>query len=561
MAGLNKSEFSNPLINWIDTRLPIFTMMQKEYGVFPTPKNFNYFWNFGALAMVTLVIMIATGIFLAMNYQPNTELAFGSVQHIMRDVNYGWLMRYIHQNGASMFFIVTYIHIFRGLYYGSYKSPRELLWMIGVVILLLMMATAFMGYVLPWGQMSYWGATVITNLFSAFPIVGQADRDLPVGRVQRGQSDAQPFLQSALPAALRADRRGVPARRRAARRGSNNPLGIDVKSPQDTVPFHPYYTVKDSVGLCVFFLVWAVLVFFAPNFLGDANNFIPANPLQTPADIVPEWYFLPYYAILRSVPNKLLGVCMMFGSILVLFVLPWLDTSRVRSARFRPIYRQIIWVWVLAVIVLGVCGAHKPEGIWVVLARVGTLYYYLHFLVILPILGKLERPLPLPESISRPVISGGGPMPCGSHRQADGEGMMRALAPFLLAALLVAGAVLTPALAQEEAPTPPAQHWSFDGLFGTFDLAAAQRGFQVYSEICSVCHSLQYLHYRDLTGIGLTEDQIKAIAAAITVPREWMIRAIPRTVRRRRRISSSRPSRTSRRRARPTTARCRPTCR
>jgi ubiquinol-cytochrome c reductase cytochrome b/c1 subunit len=196
--------------------------------------------------------------------------------------------------------------------------------------------------------------------------------------------------------------------------GSNNPLGIDVKSPQDTVPFHPYYTVKDSVGLCVFFLVWAVLVFFAPNFLGDANNFIPANPLQTPADIVPEWYFLPYYAILRSVPNKLLGVCMMFGSILILFVLPWLDTSRVRSARFRPIYRQIIWVWVLAVIVLGVCGAHKPEGIWVVLSRVGTLYYYLHFLVILPILGKLERPRPLPESISRPVISGGGPMPSGA---------------------------------------------------------------------------------------------------------------------------------------------------
>jgi ubiquinol-cytochrome c reductase cytochrome b/c1 subunit len=332
----------------------------------------------------------------------------------MRDVNYGWLLRYIHQNGASMFFIVTYVHIFRGMYYGSYKSPRELLWMIGVVILLLMMATAFMGYVLPWGQMSYWGATVITNLFSAFPIVGKPIVTFLWGGFSVDNPTLNRFfsLHYLLPFVLI----GVVFLHVAALHvvGSNNPLGIDVKSPQDTVPFHPYYTVKDSVGLCVFFLVWAVLVFFAPNFLGDANNFIPANPLQTPADIVPEWYFLPYYAILRSVPNKLLGVCMMFGSILILFVLPWLDTSRVRSARFRPIYRQIIWVWVLAVIVLGVCGAHKPEGIWVVLSRVGTLYYYLHFLVILPILGKLERPRPLPESISRPVITGGGPMPSGA---------------------------------------------------------------------------------------------------------------------------------------------------
>ena len=225
MAGLHKSEFSNPVINWIDTRLPIFTMMQKEYAVFPTPKNFNYFWNFGALAMVTLVIMIVTGIFLAMNYQPNTELAFDSVQHIMRDVNYGWLIRYVHQNGASMFFIVTYIHIFRGLYYGSYKTPRELLWMLGVVILLLMMATAFMGYVLPWGQMSYWGATVITNLFSAFPVVGPNDRHLAVGRLQRRQPDAEPLLLAALPAAVRAGRRGLPACRGAAHRRVEQPAG------------------------------------------------------------------------------------------------------------------------------------------------------------------------------------------------------------------------------------------------------------------------------------------------------------------------------------------------
>ncbi|MBN8928184.1 MAG: cytochrome b, partial [Rhodospirillales bacterium] len=197
--------------------------------------------------------------------------------------------------------------------------------------------------------------------------------------------------------------------------GSNNPLGIDVKTPQDTLPFHPYYTIKDSVGICVYLIVFAIFVFFFPNMLGDPNNFIPANPLQTPADIVPEWYFLPYYAILRSVPNKLLGVCLMFASILVLLVLPWLDTSRVRSARFRPIYRQLIWLWVLAVVTLGVCGANKPEGIWVVLSRVATLYYFLHFLVILPLLGKIERPLPLPESISRAVTGkGGGPLPTGA---------------------------------------------------------------------------------------------------------------------------------------------------
>jgi ubiquinol-cytochrome c reductase cytochrome b/c1 subunit len=413
MAGLHKSEYANPVINWIDTRLPIFTMMQKEYAVFPTPKNFNYFWNFGALAVVNLTIMIITGIFLAMNYQPNTTLAFDSVQHIMRDVNYGWLLRYVHQNGASMFFIVTYIHIFRGLYYGSYKAPRELLWMLGVVILLLMMATAFMGYVLPWGQMSYWGATVITNLFSAFPYVGPKIVTLLWGGFSVDNPTLNRFfaLHYLLPFVLV----GVIFLHVVALHitGSNNPLGIDVKSPQDTLPFHPYYTIKDSVGICVFLMIFAALVFFAPNYLGDPNNFIPANPLQTPADIVPEWYFLPYYAILRSVPNKLLGVCMMFGSLLVMFVLPWLDTSRVRSARFRPMFRWLIWVWVAAVIILGVCGAHKPEGIWVVLSRVCTLYYFLHYLVILPILGKLERPLPLPESISQPVLGarGGGPLP------------------------------------------------------------------------------------------------------------------------------------------------------
>ncbi|MGC8523584.1 MAG: cytochrome b [Acidibrevibacterium sp.] len=413
MVGLHKSEFKNPVINWIDTRMPVFTLMQKEYGAFPTPKNFNYFWNFGALAMVNLVLMIVTGVFLAMNYTPNSMLAFDSVERIMRDVNWGWLIRYAHMNGASMFFIVVYVHIFRGLYYGSYKAPRELLWMLGVVILLLMMATAFMGYVLPWGQMSYWGATVITNLFSAIPLVGKAIVTWLWGGFAVDNPTLNRFfsLHYLLPFVIV----GVVFLHVVALHitGSNNPLGIDIKSPQDTIPFHPYYTIKDSVGICVFFIVLAMLVFFAPNFFASPDNYIPANPLQTPAEIVPEWYFLPFYAILRSVPNKLGGVMMMFGAIAVLFVLPWLDTSPVRSARFRPIYRQLFWLLVISVFALGAVGAHRPQGIWVVIGRLATLYYFLHFLVILPILGKLERPLPLPESISRPVL-GGGRMPGGA---------------------------------------------------------------------------------------------------------------------------------------------------
>src|SRR4051794_23360242 len=396
--------FKSGLLRWIDDRLPIPSMIYKDLIAYPTPRNLNYWWNFGSLAGIALTIQIVTGIVLAMHYTPTVSMAFDSVEHIMRDVNYGWLLRYAHANGASMFFIVVYIHMFRGLYYGSYKAPRELLWILGVVILLLMMATAFMGYVLPWGQMSYWGATVIINLFSAFPLVGQKIVTLLWGGFSVDNPTLNRFfaLHYLLPFVLI----GVIFLHIAALHitGSNNPLGIDVKSPQDTLPFHPYYTIKDSVGICVFLIVFAILVCFAPNYLGDPNNFIQANPLVTPADIVPEWYFLPFYAILRSVPDKLLGVCLMFGSILVLFVLPWLDTSPVRSARFRPIYRLFFWALVAACIVLGMCGAHKPEGIWVVLSRIGTLYYFFHMLVVLPVLGKIEKPLPLPESISQAVL-------------------------------------------------------------------------------------------------------------------------------------------------------------
>ena len=411
--GLKDNEFKNPVVHWIDARLPVFTAMQKEYRAFPTPKNFNYFWNFGALATVNLAILMASGIFLAMNYDPNTNHAFASVHRIMRDVNWGWLIRYIHMNAASLFFVIVYVHIFRGLYYGSYKKPRELIWMIGVVLLLLMMATAFMGYVLPWGQMSFWGATVITNLFSAIPVVGHGI----VTWLWGGFAVANPTLNRffSLHYLLPFIIVGVLFLHVMALHtvGSNNPLGIDVKGPQDTLPFHPYYTVKDSVGVCVFLVVLAILVFFLPHLLADPNNDIQANPLQTPPHIEPEWYFLPFYAILRSVPNKLGGVTLLFGSILILFVLPWLDTSPVRSCRFRPIYRWCIVFFVADVFLLGYVGSNEPIGIFILLGRIATTYYFIHFLVLTPVLGKLERPLPLPESISKQVL-GGGALPAGA---------------------------------------------------------------------------------------------------------------------------------------------------
>ena len=400
--------FNNKVIAWIDHRLPIFSYIEKEYHTFPTPRNFNYFWNFGAIATVMLVLMIVTGIVLAMNYQPNADLAFTSVERIMRDVPSGWLMRYMHMTGASFFFAAVYVDIFRGLYYGSYKAPRELLWILGVVIYLLMMATAFLGYVLPWGQMSFWGATVITNLFSAIPVVGDSIVTWLWGGFAVDNPTLNRFfaLHYLLPFIIVA----VVALHVVALHvhGSNNPLGIDPKGPQDTVPFHPYYTMKDGFGLTVFLIIYAAFVFFAPNSLGEPVNYVQANPLVTPNEIVPEWYLLPFYAILRSIPDKLGGVIAMFGSIALLFVLPWLDTSRVRSCTFRPIYKWFMFVLVIDVVVLGVCGANPPEGWYVPIAQLATVYYFFHFLILLPVLGKIERPLPLPPSIADAVLKKAG---------------------------------------------------------------------------------------------------------------------------------------------------------
>jgi quinol-cytochrome oxidoreductase complex cytochrome b subunit len=408
---------SNPVVRWIDYRLPMFSYLDHELNEYPTPKNLSYWWNFGSLAGIILVIMIGTGIVLAMHYTPHVDHAFDSVQRIKRDVNYGWLLQTLHMNGATAFFAVVYIHLFRGLYYGSYKAPRELLWMIGVVILLTMMATAFMGYVLPWGQMSFWAATVITNLFSAIPLIGESI----VTWLWGGFSVANPTLNRfyALHYLLPFVLVGIVALHILAlhQHGSGNPLGIDTKGPQDTIPFHPYYTAKDSFGLGVFLIVYLGFVFFAPDYFGEVINYVEANPLQTPPHIVPEWYFLPYYAILRAVPDigipftdivfieaKLAGVICMFGSILILFLLPWLDTSKVRSAKFRPIYRQFFWLFLIDCLVLGYIGAKPPEGAYLVIGQIATLYYFLHFIVVIPLVGLLETPKPLPASISEPVL-------------------------------------------------------------------------------------------------------------------------------------------------------------
>ena len=397
---------NSKLGKWFNDRLPLLTLAN-HLTDYPTPKNLNYWWTFGGILTFCLITQIITGLVLAMHYIAHADLAFESVEHIMRDVNYGWLIRYVHANGASMFFLAVYIHIFRALYYGSYKSPREVIWIIGMLIYFLMMATAFLGYVLPWGQMSFWGATVITNLFSAIPLIGESithwlwggySVDNPTLTRFFSLHYLFPFLILGL-VILHIWALHVP--------GNNNPIGIDIKKPSnDTVPFHPYIVIKDLFALLLFLLIFAFFVFYSPNILGHSDNYIEANPLVTPAHIVPEWYLLPFYAILRSVPDKLLGVIAMFAAIFVLVILPWLDTSKVRSALFRPVYKQLYWFLVADVLILGYMGAMPAEGIYLLIARVATAYYFAHFLIILPILGKKERTLQVPMSITEPVLGG-----------------------------------------------------------------------------------------------------------------------------------------------------------
>lgn len=406
MSGHSTYVPSTGIAKWFDARLPLPRLVYDSFIAYPTPKNLNYWWTFGAILSFMLVAQIVTGIVLVMHYTPNTELAFNSIESIMRDVNYGWLLRYLHSNGASMFFIAVYVHIFRGFYYGSYKAPREVLWILGVIIYLLMMATGFMGYVLPWGQMSFWGATVITNLFSAIPLVGPTIVELLWGGYSVDNPTLNRFfsLHYLLPFMIA----GVVVLHVWALHvvGQNNPAGVEMKNPEkDAVPFTPHATIKDGFGIVVFLMLYSWFVFYHPNFLGHADNYVPANPLVTPAHIVPEWYYLPFYAILRAIPDKLMGVLAMFSAIAVLAFLPWLDTSKVRSARYRPLYKQFFWFFVFTCLMLGWLGAKPPEGIYVILSRLFTAWYFIHFLVVLPVLGLIEKPKEVPVSIEADVLS------------------------------------------------------------------------------------------------------------------------------------------------------------
>lgn len=420
---------TNAFTKWLDSRLPIIRLIDESVLQFPTPKNLNMWFTFGGILTFMLAVQIVSGIVLAMHYVPHETLAFDSVERIMRDVNYGWLLRYMHSNGASMFFVAVYLHIFRGLYYGSFKAPREVLWLLGIVIYLLMMATGFLGYTLPWGQMSFWGATVITNFFSAIPLIGESITQWLWGSFAVDNTTLQRFfsLHYLLPFVIA----GVVVLHIWALHvpGNNNPLGIDVKGPQDTVPFHPYYTTKDGFWIALFLIVFSYFIFFNPNALGHSDNYIPANRLATPAHIVPEWYYLPLYAILRSVPDKLIGVILMFTAIFVWALLPWLDTSRVRSNNFRPIMRQFFWILMVVIFLLGYLGAQTADDTNLVffgvelpigkliLSQILTFYYFLHFFVITPVVGLMETPNPVPESISKAVLAkkSGGAVPAAAE--------------------------------------------------------------------------------------------------------------------------------------------------
>lgn len=370
---------------------PLLSVVNDHLVDYPTPSNLNYMWSFGSLAGICLLIQILSGIFLAMHYTPHVDLAFASVEHIMRDVEGGWFLRYLHANGASMFFIVVYLHILRGLYYGSYASPRELVWIVGVVILLLMIITAFIGYVLPWGQMSFWGATVITSLASAIPVVGDDITHWLWGGFSVDNATLNRFfsLHYLLPFIIA----GASIVHIAAlhQYGSNNPLGS--YAAMDKVPFYPYFYVKDLIGWMVFALFFSAFVFFAPNDLGHPDNYIPANPMSTPAHIVPEWYFLPVYAILRSIPNKLGGVAAIGLVFVCLFALPFLHTSPVRSSSFRPLFKKFYWLLVADCVLLGWIGMQPVEDPYVLVGQIASVFFFVFFFVIVPGLGKMEDAL------------------------------------------------------------------------------------------------------------------------------------------------------------------------
>src|SRR5271169_3300304 len=474
MSGPSDYKPSHPALQWFERRLPILSLMHSSFVVYPTPRNLNYWWTFGAILSLMLGMQILTGVILAMHYTPEATVAFHSVESIVRDVNYGWLLRNMHASGASMFFFAVYIHMFRGLYYGSYKEPREVLWILGVIIYLLMMATGFMGYVLPWGQMSFWGATVITNLFSAIPYVGKSIVTLLWGGYSVGNPTLNRFfsLHYLLPFVIA----GVVVLHVWALHvsGQNNPAGVEAKTEKDTVPFTPYATIKDAFGVSCFMLFFAWFIFY-----------------------------MPFYAILRSIPNKLAGVIAMFSAILVLAFLPWLDTAKTRSSKYRPLAKQFFWIFVVVCVLLGYLGAQPPEGIYVIAARILTVCYFAYFLILLPLLSRIEKPRPIPNSIADDVLA------------KYGKKVASIMVAFVIAGGLVAGGAQN-AQAQEQEVVPPSQSWSFSGPFGKYDRGSLQRGLKIYKEVCSNCHGLSYIAFRNLAdpgGPGYSAAQAAAFAS------------------------------------------------
>jgi ubiquinol-cytochrome c reductase cytochrome b/c1 subunit len=457
MSGPSDFQPTNPALKWIERRLPIMGLVHSSFVAYPTPRNLNYWWTFGAILSMMLALQILTGVILAMHYTPEATMAFKSVESIVRDVNYGWLLRNMHAAGASMFFLAVYIHMFRGLYYGSYKEPREILWILGVIIYLLMMATGFMGYVLPWGQMSFWGATVITNLFSAIPYFGESIVTLLWGGYSVGNPTLNRFfsLHYLLPFVIA----GVVVLHVWALHvaGQNNPAGVEPKTEKDTVAFTPYATIKDLFGVSCFMLFFAWFIFYMPNYLGDADNYIPANP----------------------------------GAILILAFLPWLDTARTKSSRYRPLAKQFFWIFVVVCLLLGWLGGKPPEGIYVIAGRVLTVCYFAYFLIVLPLLSRIEKPRPLPNSIAEDVLAKSG----------KSAPMVSTVIALMVAGALFAGSSQD-ARAEDHQAAPPSQNWSFAGPLGTFDRGSLQRGLKVYKEVCSACHSLNYIAFRNLADAG-----------------------------------------------------------
>ena len=416
MSGPSTYVPKSKIGRWFESRLPVMGLVHSSFVSYPVPRNLNYMWTFGAILSFMLIAQIVTGVVLAMHYIGSPTEAFTSVtDSIMRDVNYGWLIRYMHTNGASLFFLACYIHIFRGIYYGSFKPPRELLWIIGVVIYFLMAATAFLGYVLPWGSMSFAGATVITNLVSAIPLVGTGVSHWLWGGFAVGGPTLTRFfaLHYLLPFVIV----GVVGLHVWALHvaGQNNPAGVEVQNvDRDTVAFTPYATIKDVFAVSIWFILYAWLVFYIPNYLLDADNSVVANPLVTPAHVVPEWYLLPFYAILRAIPNKLMGVIALFAAIAILGFLPWLDRSPVKSAKYRPTYRFFFWVFVAICVVLGWIGSQEVSSGMTLIARFLTVGYFGFFIIIMPLLSFTEKTKPVPASIADAVLANRGASPAAT---------------------------------------------------------------------------------------------------------------------------------------------------